>query len=136
MSSVKISVVIPTYNRSELLRNTLVALHHQTLDPALFEVVVVDDGGSDDSEAVVRSFADSLNVKYFWQEDEGFRAGKARNIGTAIASGDYVVYIDTGVLLGSTTLQTHLETHEASAYPTVMIGYVYASRSTTPRSRG
>ncbi|SDR90244.1 Glycosyl transferase family 2 [Paraoerskovia marina] len=125
MSSVKISVVIPTYNRSELLRNTLVALHHQTLDPALFEVVVVDDGGSDDSEAVVRSFADSLNVKYFWQEDEGFRAGKARNIGTAIASGDYVVYIDTGVLLGSTTLQTHLETHEASAYPTVMIGYVY-----------
>lgn len=125
MSSVKISVVIPTYNRAELLRHTLEALERQTLDRELYEVVVVDDGGSDSSKAVVDSFSETLNVQYYWQEDDGFRAGKARNIGTAIASGTYVVYIDTGVLLGSTTLQTHLETHENSNYPTVMIGYVY-----------
>ncbi|GII98947.1 GT2 family glycosyltransferase [Sediminihabitans luteus] len=125
MSTPTISVVIPTYNRAELLRHTLEALRRQTLPRDRFEVVVVDDGGSDDAEAVVRSFSQDLDVKYFWQEDLGFRAGKARNIGTAIASGTYVVYIDTGVLLATDTLATHLATHEASEYPTVMIGYVY-----------
>ncbi|MCB7134989.1 glycosyltransferase [Cellulosimicrobium marinum] len=123
--STEISVVIPTYNRAQLLHHTLEALRRQNLDRDRFEVVVVDDGGSDHSEEVVRSFADHLDVKYYWQEDAGFRAGKARNIGTAIASGRYVVYVDTGVLLGSRTLQTHLDIHRRAAYPTVVVGYVY-----------
>src|SRR4051812_16562068 len=98
MTKVKISAVIPTYDRRELLRRTLRALQGQTLPKEQFEVIVVDDGSSDDSEAVVREFATTLNIKFFWQEDKGFRAGKARNIGTAIAEGDYIVYLDSGVL--------------------------------------
>ncbi|PFG44858.1 GT2 family glycosyltransferase [Isoptericola jiangsuensis] len=125
MSTVEISVVIPTYNRSLLLRHTLDALRRQTLDRDLFEVIVVDDGGSDDAEAVVAEFADVLDVTYFWQEDAGFRAGKARNIGTAIASGRYVVYVDTGVLLATGTLAAHLRIHRDSTYPTAVVGYVY-----------
>ncbi|QJW34829.1 glycosyltransferase [Cellulosimicrobium protaetiae] len=127
--TIEISVVIPTYNRAPLLRRTLDALRRQTLDPGRFEVVVVDDGGSDDAEDVVRSFAGDLDVKYYWQEDAGFRAGKARNVGTAIASGRYVVYVDTGVLLGSRTLETHLEIHSRATYPTVVVGYVYGFES-------
>ena len=125
MTKVKISAVIPTYDRRELLRRTLRALQAQTLPKEQFEVVVVDDGGSDDSEAVVREFAATLNIKFFWQEDKGFRAGKARNIGTAIAEGDYIVYLDSGVLVATTTLQEHLNIHECSTRPTVIIGYVY-----------
>ncbi|WP_051258641.1 glycosyltransferase [Chitinibacter tainanensis] len=125
MSSPQISVVIPTYNRADLLGYTLDALCQQTLPVELFEVIVVDDGGSDNSKAVVDRYAEVLNIKYFWQEDLGFRAGKARNIGTAIAQGQYVVYVDTGVLLGSNTLQVHYDVHRAAQYPTVMIGYVY-----------
>lgn len=127
--TIEISVVIPTYNRARLLHHTLDALRRQTLAADRFEVVVVDDGGSDDAEDVVRSFADDLDVKYYWQEDIGFRAGKARNIGTAIASGKYVVYVDTGVLLGSRTLETHLEIHGRATYPTVVVGYVYGFES-------
>ncbi|MBY0445348.1 MAG: glycosyltransferase, partial [Burkholderiales bacterium] len=82
MPNLQISIVIPTYNRADLLRYTLESLVLQTLDKQLFEVIVVDDGGSDNSEEVVRAFAEQLNIKYFWQEDKGFRAGKARNIGT------------------------------------------------------
>ncbi|WP_084186861.1 glycosyltransferase [Andreprevotia chitinilytica] len=125
MKGVTISVVIPTYNRAELLRYTLESLRQQTLDKTQFEVIVVDDGGSDNSEAVVKEFADDLNVKYFWQEDDGFRAGKARNIGTAIAVGKYIVYIDTGVLMATYALEEHLRIHQSAAYPTVIIGYVY-----------
>lgn len=125
MSNLLISVVIPTFNRADLLRYTLESLSLQTLSTSQFEVIVVDDGGSDHSEQVVQSFAQKMNVKYFWQEDKGFRAGKARNIGTAIAEGKYIVFVDTGVLLGSKTLAVHAEVHEQSEFPAVIIGYVY-----------
>ncbi|WP_087026770.1 glycosyltransferase [Thaumasiovibrio subtropicus] len=121
----KISVVIPTYNRAELLSHTLTSLEAQTLDKSAFEIIVVDDGGQDHSESVVESFSHRINVKYFWQEDNGFRAGKARNIGTAIAQGKYIVYVDTGVLLATTTLEEHLRQHESAAHPIAIIGYVY-----------
>jgi glycosyltransferase involved in cell wall biosynthesis len=125
MSGAMISVVIPTYNRKELLCRSLRALQAQTLAKEQFEVVVVDDGGSDDSEQAIQEFAAVLNIKFFWQKDEGFRAGKARNIGTAIADGKYIVYLDSGVLPATATLQEHLRVHEQSEHPTVIIGYVY-----------
>ncbi|MCP4324231.1 MAG: glycosyltransferase [Psychromonas sp.] len=122
---IEISVVIPTYNRSELLSHTLASLTEQTLSKNVFEVIIVDDGGSDNSQDVVNTFSKQLNVKYFWQEDKGFRAGKARNIGTAIAEGKYIVYLDTGVLLATTTLEEHLFRHKVSTHPITIIGYVY-----------
>ncbi|QBC43453.1 glycosyltransferase [Iodobacter fluviatilis] len=125
MSNLQISVVIPTYNRADLLRYTLESLVLQTLDKQLFEVIVVDDGSTDTSEQLVQSFAERLNIKYFWQEDKGFRAGKARNIGVSIAEGKYIVFIDTGVLLGSKTLEVHANVHSQSEFPVVIIGYVY-----------
>ncbi len=122
----KISVVIPTYNRSALLENTLIALTHQSLPKDLFEVIVVDDGGSDDSSLICKKYYGELNIRYYWQYDDGFRAGKARNIGVAAAEGDYILFIDTGVLLHEDALTRHLEAHTNNAHPTVCIGYVYA----------
>ncbi|MGF1766728.1 glycosyltransferase [Enterovibrio makurazakiensis] len=122
---IEISIVIPTYNRSKLLSHTLTSLVEQTLSPESFEVIVIDDGGSDDSEIIAKSFSNRLNIKYFWQEDKGFRAGKARNVGTAIAEGKYVVYLDTGVLLASGTLEEHLFRHKVSTHPIAIVGYVY-----------
>lgn len=125
MNDIKVSVVIPTYNRKELLKYTLESLKVQTLSLDQFEVIVVDDGGSDGSDHIVSQFSDSINIKYFWQEDLGFRAGKARNIGTAIATGKYIVYLDSGVLLGRDSLAEHMRIHSQNVEPTVVIGYVY-----------
>lgn len=125
MSNVAISVVVPTYNRRDLLTHTLHALKTQTLARDRFEVVVVDDGSSDESKEVVDAFSSSLDIKYFWQEDKGFRLSKARNIGTMIAEGKYIVYLDTGVMAGSSTLERHLHIHESAAHPMAIIGYVY-----------
>ncbi|WP_281543483.1 glycosyltransferase [Grimontia sp. SpTr1] len=122
---IELSVVIPTYNRRDLLSHTLTALSEQTLPKETFEVIVVDDGGMDDSEYIALSFSDRLNIKYFWQEDKGFRAGKARNVGTAIAEGKYIVYLDTGVLPGTGTLEEHLFRHKVSTHPIAIVGYVY-----------
>ncbi|MCE2597228.1 glycosyltransferase [Motilimonas cestriensis] len=122
----QISVIIPTYNRAELLRHTLISLQHQTLSNDFFEVIVVDDGSVDHSEAVCQDFSSLLDIKYFHQQDKGFRAGKARNIGAAIAEGDYLVFIDTSVVLASHALAKHLATHQSSPTPINIIGYVYA----------
>jgi glycosyltransferase involved in cell wall biosynthesis len=119
------SVVVPTYNRSALLADTLDALARQTIEPNRFEVVVVDDGSSDDTAEVIAHHRSRLDLKYFWQSDKGFRAAKARNIGTAIAEGRYIAYVDAGVSLASSALEVHLRSHAASDRPLVLLGYVY-----------
>src|SRR4029079_8351636 len=70
----RLSVVIPTYNRSGQLRRTLTTLTQQSIPPDEFEVIVAYDGSSDDTAAVVKEFADRLRVAYTYQEDLGFRA--------------------------------------------------------------
>lgn len=122
---IAISVVIPTYNREALLNKTLQALTRQTLDKRFFEVIVVDDGGSDNTGQLCQDYQDCLNIRYYWQYDNGFRAGKARNIGITAAEGDYIVLIDSGVLLRQDALEKHLGIHRKSRTPGVCIGYVY-----------
>ncbi|MFC7386065.1 glycosyltransferase [Sphaerisporangium rhizosphaerae] len=119
------SVIIPTYNRAELLAHTLNSLVRQTLSPADFEVLVVDDGSSDDTAAVVESFKDRLDVRYFYQEDRGYRVAKARNVGIANARGEVCVFVDSGVLLASGCLVAHLASHAAWPGPVAVVGYVY-----------
>ncbi|PNQ53954.1 glycosyl transferase, partial [Vibrio agarivorans] len=120
-----------TYNRSELLNYTLSSLVCQSVND--FEVIVVDDGGSDNSKEVCDSFKDKLNIRYFWQKDDGFRAGKARNLGLYAAEGDYIVFIDTGVLLQKNAVEKHIEIHERSQFPIVCIGYVYGFEITNEK---
>ncbi len=125
MNDISISVVIPTYNRRHLLESSLEALQAQDLDRDCFEVIVVDDGGDDGSDHVASRFAREMRVRYFWQDDRGFRAGKARNIGTAIASGRIVVYVDSGVSLAPGCLAAHLRFHDAAKSPSVLVGRVW-----------
>lgn len=77
----KISVIIPTYNCSALLAASLRALQRQTLPRAQFEVIVCDDGSSDDTAQVAAGFSGSLALRYLWQADQGFRAATARKLG-------------------------------------------------------
>lgn len=120
----KCSVVIPTYNRMGLLRRTLDALTRQDIGTDVFEVLVVDDGSDDDTRAVVGQFHDHLNVRYFFQPDEGFRVAAARNVGIAHARGDVLVFLDSGVLPHSGCLRAHLRCHTQDR-PAAVIGYVY-----------
>jgi glycosyltransferase involved in cell wall biosynthesis len=121
----KCSVIIPTYNRMELLCHTLESLTRQTLPGDEFEVLVVDDGSSDGTASMVRGFQDRLRLRYFFQEDEGWRVSKARNVGIANADGDVCVFIDSGLLLHSGCLAAHVATHGSAAGPVAICGYVY-----------
>ncbi|MEU8350062.1 MULTISPECIES: glycosyltransferase [unclassified Streptomyces] len=119
------SVVVPTYNRSDLLRHTLDSLVRQTLPASRFEVIVVDDGSRDDTAAVAASYEDRLALRYFFHEDDGYRVARARNTGIEHARGEICVLVDSGVLLHSGALRAHLDSHAAHEGPVAVCGYVY-----------
>ncbi|MEV4625130.1 glycosyltransferase [Micromonospora sp. NPDC049523] len=128
----KVSVVIPTYNRRELLHNTLLQLTRQSLPPDEFEVVVADDGSTDDTRAVVDQFRDRLRLAYSYQEDLGFRAGTARNAGARLATAPVLVFLDTGALASPRFLEHHLRLHEFPQRHRMAIGYCYGYNPDEP----
>lgn len=119
------SVVIPTYNRVDLLRLTLDALARQTLPTAEFEVLIADDGSSDGTEQMVKEYDNRLNLRYLYQPDEGYRAAKARNLGISHASADILVMLDSGVIPHSGALAAHVASHEQADGPVAVCGYVF-----------
>jgi len=86
----KLSVVIVTYNRSDMLRDALRSLVVQTRLPD--EVIVVDNNSSDDTKQVVDTFNRELKINYLLERTQG--TSIARNTGIKAASGDIVVFLD------------------------------------------
>jgi len=84
----KVSVVIPTYNNASLLPETLDGVMRQSFRD--FELIVVDDGSTDDTAQVVRSY--ERQVDYWYQDNLGPAA--ARNKGVSLARGEYIAFCD------------------------------------------
>jgi glycosyltransferase involved in cell wall biosynthesis len=118
------SVVIPTYNRADLLARTLASLTRQDLGTGNFEVIVVDDGSTDHTEATVRSFYDSLILRYCTRQHDGFGAAAARNVGLLHSASDVCVFLDSGVLAHSHCIGAHVASHFGTS-ALALIGYVY-----------
>ena len=87
MAGPLVSVVVPVYNVAAFLREALHSLVAQDYEP--FEVVVIDDGSTDGSGAIARSYP---GVRYLRQENQGPAA--ARNAGIAAARGEIVAFAD------------------------------------------
>ncbi|MEU8053336.1 MULTISPECIES: glycosyltransferase [Micromonospora] len=127
-----ISVIVPTYNRSPLLRGTLTALADQRMPAERYEVVVADDGSTDDTRQTVDAFADRLRLRYHFQPDLGFRAAAARNAGARLATGDVLAFVDTGVLPGPDFLAAHLAAHARPGPPRAVLGYTFGYQPGDP----
>jgi GT2 family glycosyltransferase len=124
----RVSVIVPTYNRCGLLRGTLETLAGQRFPADEFEVIVSDDGSSDDTADVTRSFAGRLRLRYCFQEDQGFRAAAARNAGARIAVAPVLVFLDTGTLAGPDFVRGHLAAHSAGTGERAVLGYCFGYR--------
>jgi glycosyltransferase involved in cell wall biosynthesis len=85
----KVSVIIPTYNGSVVVKETISSVLAQTWSD--LEVIVVDDGSTDDTRAVVENLRDS-RVRYFYKTNGG--PASARNLGLSKAEGDYITFLD------------------------------------------
>lgn len=90
----QVSVVVPTYNRSRLLVHCLSSLEAQSFDRDDFEVIVVDDGSTDDTVGVCESLRRRLTLKMVFVRGSHRGPATARNLGIKRARGRIVVFID------------------------------------------
>lgn len=97
-----VSVVIPTYNRAEALSQALMSVYAQSHQP--LEVIVVDDGSTDETAAVVAGFDNAI---YLYQHNQGVSA--ARNRGIELCRGAFVAFLDSDDTWLSTKLAMQLE---------------------------
>lgn len=122
--SVYLSVIIPTYNRRDILFKCLGALMDQTCKE-IYEVLVIDDGSTDRTKELVESIARNSPyiLRYFKQEHKGPAA--ARNVGIKNAQGEIILFIGDDIIATPTLLEEHSNWHRR--YPddnVAVLGYV------------
>lgn len=107
----KYSIIIPVFNRPDEVDELLQSLTQQTETD--FEVVIVEDGSTKTAEKVVEKYADQLAIHYYKKDNSG--PGPSRNYGVERAQGEYVIILDSDVVLPNGYLQAI--TDELSANP-------------------
>ena len=111
MGDIKLSIVIPTKNRADLLRKVLESIRRQPENQNTFEVIVVDNGSTDDTKNVVREYRGKIrNCRYFYDARPGLHVG--RNRGLLESRGDIIGYLDDDVILFPNWINTVLEAFE------------------------
>jgi glycosyltransferase involved in cell wall biosynthesis len=115
----QVSVVIPTYNRAETLRQTLQGYAGQTGDHRILEILVVDDGSSDHTRTVAEECAaQGLPIRYLRQVNLGLAA--ARNHAIREACGDLILFGDDDIIPSPQLTAEHVAWHDQ--YPEEHIG--------------
>ncbi len=135
----RVSVVIPAYNRADLLPRAIASVLDQTFTD--YEIIVVDDASSDDTGAVARNSDGPVRVV---RNDVNRGLGGARNSGIVVASGTYVAFLDSDDEWLPGKLARQIELLDASAgscaaccasytliHPT--LGYSWERRLSRPR---
>jgi glycosyltransferase involved in cell wall biosynthesis len=99
----RISIIIPTYNRAPTLRQTLLSIFKSNLEG--IEIIVVDNGSTDDTARICRDFqqADKKGLRYYYDAEPGLLTG--RHKGASVANGDILCFLDDDVELSSTWVQ-------------------------------
>jgi glycosyltransferase involved in cell wall biosynthesis len=111
-----ISVVICTYNRANLLSQCLHSLGEQTLDNLLFEVLVINNNSTDNTQEIAESFSNiSPNLRVIIESKQGL--SHARNRGASEAKGKYIAYLDDDCSVPKDWLETaqSIIAHQAPA---------------------
>lgn len=99
----KVSIIIPTCNRANYLAEALNSVQSQTYND--FELIVVDDGSTDDTEEIIKKT--SQKIKYFYQENKGVSA--ARNKGILNSSGEFISFLDSDDLWEKRKLEKQVD---------------------------
>ena len=91
MSKKLISIIIPTYNLSESLPLAVKSVQDQTRGN--WELIIIDDGSKDNTQEVLKDYLIDDRIKYYYQENQGVSV--ARNYGAELATGDYLIFLDS-----------------------------------------
>ena len=122
-----VSVVIPVYNRKEKLAKTIAALTHSTYPLDLLEVVIADDGSSDQPEELLPLFESFFDVNYVAQEDLGYRLSEVRNLGIRTAKHDCIIVLDCDMLPEPTLVEAYMKYMHVSEKAVLIGGRRYVN---------
>lgn len=100
----KISVIVPVYNKLHLFEKCLISLCHQSRLPD--EIIISDDGSSEDIVGLLNNFDFPCAVKLVRQEDLGFRLARCRNNAARIANGDFLIFADQDIVYTKNFIQS------------------------------
>ncbi|UZR92539.1 glycosyltransferase family 2 protein [Chondrinema litorale] len=85
------SIILPTYNRDNLLSKAIESVQNQTFED--WELIIVDDGSTDNTVEVIKNYQSDLRIKYIYQENA--ERSTARNNGIKNAKGQYICFLDS-----------------------------------------
>jgi glycosyltransferase involved in cell wall biosynthesis len=122
----KFSVIIPTYNRSDLLRQAIDSVLLQTFDD--YELIIVDDGSTDNTPDVLDAYRSQIRV--ITKQHQGQFI--TRNAGAAVAVGEYLAFLDSDDLMLPWALETYNRVISAIDHPTLLLARMLYFRSNKP----
>ena len=124
-----ISVIVPTFNRSEIVARTLATLFAQTLPSAKFEIIVVVDGSTDGTAEALNALRPACRFRVIEQENRGL-AG-ARNTGYRAAETGLVLFLDDDMLCDPGLVAAHVAAHKEPGR-VVAFGALFLSADSPP----
>ncbi len=128
------SIIIPTRNRADWLPTCLAHLEQQTFPAARFEIIIVDDGSSDDTYSVLQRYAQGAPVRIcpIRAAHVGFAA--ARNIGVEAASGSILLFFADDELASPRLLENHWQAHAGLHAERCFVGEIHVHPQLSPAS--
>lgn len=111
MTSLPLSVIIPTYNRYDVLKRCLESIEKQTLPSNMFEVLVIDDSSLEEYHSKLQDLAkvQKFDIKIIKNRSRG--PASARNYGVELSKGEIVLFLNDDVILNPEHFEEHLKIH-------------------------
>jgi len=112
----KVALLITTYNWPEALELVLLSVQSQTTYPN--EIIIADDGSTEDTKHLISKFKKSISVdvKHIWHEDVGFTKTVILNKALKEISSDYIIQVDGDVILHKNFIKDHIKLAEENVY--------------------
>lgn len=113
-----ISIIVPVYNSEKTIRRCLLSILEQSYSH--IECIIVDDGSTDKSSELIKTFQNDKRIKYYYQENHGVSA--ARNLGINVASGTFLMFVDSDDSLEKDTCEKMIYQYENNSVDLVLCG--------------
>jgi len=112
----QVSLLVTTYNWPEALELSILSVFKQSILPD--EIIIADDGsGKETNEIITKLIKESpIPIIHSWQEDDGFRAARSRNLAISKAKNEYIICIDGDMLLDKYFIEDHIKASDINCY--------------------
>ncbi len=104
----QVALIITTYNWPEALELSILSALKQTV--LATEIIIADDGSSDETKILIKKYSknSAVPIIHSWQEDNGFRLARSRNLAISKSSSDYIIIVDGDMILHKNFIQDHI----------------------------